>query len=79
MARRDGLIQARKGAELTQAEIAAKLGIPRSLYCDIELGRRPLRVELAKRLADLLHLQLDDLVLPALEGRDSRSCAAISA
>ncbi len=73
MAKREGLIRARKAAGLTQAEVAALLGIPRTLYCQIELGQRPLRVELAKPLTDLLELDLEGLLLSAPERRDARS------
>lgn len=76
MARREGLIRARKAAGLTQAEVAGLLGIPRSLYCDIELGKRPLRVERAKQLADLLDLRLEDLVLSTAKGRETRQHAS---
>ena len=44
----------RKGEELSQTELAAKLGISRSHLCDIEKGRKLVAPERAARFAEIL-------------------------
>jgi len=38
---------------LTQAELARRLGSSRSVVCDLERGRRPVSLAMAKRLAEV--------------------------
>ena len=45
---------ARAKADLSQNELAHKLGIPQSHISDMENGRRPIGKKMAKRLADVL-------------------------
>lgn len=73
MAKRYSLIQARQQANLTQAEVAELVGISRTFYSQIETGARRLEVELAKRIADLLDLDLNGLLLSDQKRRDARS------
>lgn len=42
----------RENANLTQTEIAGKLGISRAYICDIEHGRRQVSRQFARQLAD---------------------------
>lgn len=57
--RRTSLIALREKAGLSQYDVAAKLGIPRSTYGQIELGVRPLRIEMAAKLAQVFGCTID--------------------
>lgn len=57
--RRAELAALRERAGVSQYEVAEALGIPRSTYGQIELGERPLRIELAARLATLFNCTID--------------------
>lgn len=59
--RRSRLEQLRKSMGLTQAEVAARVGISRSAYTMIESGARNPRMSLQKRLADLFGVTVDEL------------------
>lgn len=48
------LAAVRKGEELSQTELAAKLGVSRSHLCDIEKGRKLVGPERAARFAEVL-------------------------
>jgi DNA-binding XRE family transcriptional regulator len=49
------LIGARTREDMTQAELARKLNIPRSNISEMERGKRPIGKQMAKRLADVLN------------------------
>jgi transcriptional regulator with XRE-family HTH domain len=55
------LIKLRKARGLTQAAMAAQLGIPRSTYAMIEIGRREPWMDLQKRMADFFDETVDAL------------------
>lgn len=52
----------RKAAGLSQAALAHKAGIRTSTVCNIEKGRIDPRVSTVKALADVLGVDIDDLV-----------------
>lgn len=56
------LIALRKEKGLTQLEVAAKLGISRSMYAMIELGQRTGSYYTLRRIADFYGRPLDDLL-----------------
>ena len=49
--------------KLTQSEMADKLGISRTAYRNIESGETRLISENVSRIADILHIRTEDLVL----------------
>jgi DNA-binding XRE family transcriptional regulator len=53
--------QSREGLDLSQAEMAQKLGLSRATYIAIEKGGRDLSLEEAQKLADLFGIPLDNL------------------
>ena len=59
--RRNRLEQLRRLMGLTQAEVAARVGISRSAYTMIESGARNPRMLVQKRLADLFGVTVDEL------------------
>ena len=60
-AKREGLVALREKAGLSQYDVADKLGMPRSTYASMELGHRPLRIELAAELARMFGVSMDTL------------------
>jgi len=48
--------------ELTQAELAKKSGIPQANISAMEKGKRPIGLNIAKRLADILNCDYKKLV-----------------
>ena len=50
----DWLKRIRVSKALSQSEVADKVGISQNYYCQIEKGRRGVRVESAKRIASVL-------------------------
>jgi DNA-binding XRE family transcriptional regulator len=46
---------------MSQYAVAKALGIPRSTYGQVELGERPLRIEMAAALAKLFGCTIDEL------------------
>ena len=58
------LAGARLKAGLTQAQLAAKLGIRQNMVSDYERGRRRLSPTMARRLSDELHVAAEHLRSP---------------
>ena len=50
---------ARLKANLSQAQLAEKLGIRQNMVSDYERGRRKLSPAMAKRIAEILHVKVD--------------------
>jgi transcriptional regulator with XRE-family HTH domain len=63
----------RLGEELSQAEFARILGIPRANLCDIEKGRRFVGPELAEKFAAILGKSKEQFVRIALQDQLNRS------
>ncbi len=55
------LAGARFKANLTQAQLATKLGIRQNMISDYERGKRRLSPSMAKRIAEILHIKVDRL------------------
>jgi DNA-binding XRE family transcriptional regulator len=53
------LAGARLKANLSQAQLAEKLGIRQNMISDYERGKRRLSPEMAKRIAKILHIKVD--------------------
>ena len=53
--------------ELSQVEMAKKLGVSRAHLCDIEKGRRPVTPEKAAAFADRLGYSVHQFVAQAIE------------
>lgn len=60
---KDNIRNFRKIYKLTQSEMADKLGISRTAYRNIESGDTRLISENVSRIADILHIRTEDLVL----------------
>ena len=60
---KDNIRNFRKIYKLTQSEMADKLGISRTAYRNIESGETRLISENVSRIADILHIKTEDLVL----------------
>ncbi|NLV92433.1 MAG: helix-turn-helix transcriptional regulator [Firmicutes bacterium] len=58
---RKALQQARAKKGLTQAEVAALVGIRRASYTHIERGSRNPSIQVARRIAQVLECSLDEL------------------
>ena len=56
---------------VTQAELAAAIGVSRKMMHHIEYGHTRITLELAKRLAAALHCTVGDLLVP-LDARTPR-------
>lgn len=54
----------RTDAEWTGAEFARECGISPQYLCDIEAGRRPAPIKLARKIAHTLELTLRDIAAP---------------
>ena len=60
----------REDRELSQEELATKLGVPRPSISQIESGQRDVSsIELAK-IAKIFEISMDDLLSPDLDGKD---------
>ena len=55
------LAGARHKAGLTQKELAGKLGVRQNMISDYERGKRRLSLQMAKRIAGILHVKVDRL------------------
>jgi putative transcriptional regulator len=60
---RNALFAQRKLKELTQAQLAEKIGIKRASYVHIERGTRNPSLEVAMKLAEILECKMDDIFL----------------
>lgn len=63
------LLQLRKEKGLSQAEVAAAVGISWRGYQNYELGLREPKLSVLIALADFYHLSLDELVCRERKGR----------
>ena len=54
----------RKRAGLTQAALAQRAGIAQGFLSEIEAGRKHGDVQTLRKIADVLKISLDDLVIP---------------
>jgi transcriptional regulator with XRE-family HTH domain len=57
----------RKGASLTQAEVAARIFVTRRMYQKYELATCTPNIEIMNRLANLYDVSLNDLVNKNIE------------
>ena len=55
----DQLVEARKGAGLTQAALAARIGVPQSHLSKIEAGKSDIRLSTLTELSRALDLELN--------------------
>ena len=53
---------ARVANDLTQGQLAEKLGISRQTVKNYELGKSKVTYEMANRIAELLGFELDDII-----------------
>ena len=58
----ENLKQARKGAGLTQKQVAEKLKVVESCYANWEQGRTEPNVEMLRKLAEIFDVSLDQLI-----------------
>ena len=58
----ENLRQARQNANMTQAEVAKKIGVAKNTYCNWELGTREPSILNIKALAKLFGISVDYLV-----------------
>ncbi|WP_079480881.1 helix-turn-helix transcriptional regulator [Halobacillus salinus] len=58
---RDELIQARKRLDLTQEQLAERVGLSRGYLSNVEKGNHNPSLETAKKLAKALNKTLDEL------------------
>lgn len=65
--RRMALVNARRHAGLTQAEVAARVGITQQHYSLIEIGRRTPALDVALRIANVLEADPRVLFADVLE------------
>ena len=61
---RKELIEARKIAGLTQAQLAAQAKLSRGHYANIEMGRHSPSIDVARSIAIVLKVTVDDIFLP---------------
>ena len=53
---------------LTQSELADKIGIARASLCQIERGTRTVSLPLGKQIADVFDCTVDDLIMNKASG-----------
>ena len=58
----ENLKNARKFCEMTQKQVAEKLGVVESCYANWEQGRTEPSIEMLRKLSDILKISLDDLI-----------------
>jgi len=63
---------ARKRREITQAELAKKIGLPRASYANLESGRQRIPVDILWRAAVILDVPISSLVPEPLNRRSPR-------
>lgn len=56
---RKNLIKARERLKISQAEVARRAKMSRSEYCRMEAGERDMKMSTAKRIAEVLGLNID--------------------
>jgi len=57
----DNLKRIRKKNGITQKEMAERMGISESFYCQLEGGKRKLTVDYAFRITEILEKSLDEI------------------
>lgn len=62
--RMEGLKEQRKKAELTQRQVADKLGISIKAYQHYEYGTREPKLKILKRMAELFRCHIEELIEP---------------
>lgn len=62
--KRNNLIELRKKRNLTQTQVADAVGIERSYYTAIELGKKTPSLKIAIKLKNVLGYKKDDIFLP---------------
>lgn len=70
------LVEARKAARMTQAELAAKAGVDRTTYVHIEHGARVPSLNNALRIASALGRSVEDLFGHLVPDRESERASA---
>jgi putative transcriptional regulator len=75
---RERLRQRRLALRLTQAEVAARVGIDRTAYNKIEIGVNTPRLDLAHRIAQVLGVSIEEVFFPTAGGIESADSAAQS-
>lgn len=63
----DLLTSLRKADEITQVELANKIGVSKGLICDIEKGRRNASIELVAKIADALDYPKEPMIKQIFE------------
>ena len=63
----------REASHISQSTLAQKLGVSRSVMCDIENGRRIVSIETAMKIAKELHSSTNGLIALAIEDMAKRS------
>lgn len=56
------LKQIRKDCELTQKQVAEKLGVVESCYANWEQGRTEPNIEMLRKLCKIFQVQIDELI-----------------
>jgi transcriptional regulator with XRE-family HTH domain len=56
------LLELRKKQELSQAFVAAKIGVSRASYIEIEKGTKELTLSQANKIAEIFNISLDELI-----------------
>ena len=70
---RKWLVERRKSREMTQMDIAAKTGISRAYYTQLETGQRDPSIKVAIRLAEILDLEWTWFYEKQTTGRSEQS------
>jgi transcriptional regulator with XRE-family HTH domain len=63
---------ARKRREITQAELAKQIGLPRASYANLESGRQRIPVDILWRAAVVLNVSISSLVPEPMNRRSAR-------
>ena len=58
------LREVRKARGMTQKEVASAIGVPQSMYCLIEHGKRPADLATVRKICDLFQMEPDHLFVP---------------
>lgn len=58
------LAEVRKAKGLSQKEMAERLGLPRSTYCEYETGNKSIPADVAKKISKILNKPIASLFLP---------------
>lgn len=69
--KRETIIEMRRGAGLTQSQVAEKIGISRSFYAMIELGKRGCSMNNWIKIGDALHIPKNELLEIAIAAEEN--------